>query len=339
MSQETFGLPLGITVQKSNFFLCPLNKAHCISMMSDPECKETDAPSSLSNRDVIELPDDLSLSDSDSDEPTEHFGRKIEELSSSSSEDDEGDVQQGRHVPQENPTFRLAGGSSGFFDRSKDIFAQLDSAAKLTSKQLGEDNILDGTFARPAPPSPPHTTKRKCDVAPETTRNEPSSKKVPDYLAHPERWTRYSLEDTSETSDKQNSQVALQYIQGLQDRKRSQDDVPETFRPAFNQDHSSSCDNKLVFNKPKSKDQSKNKSSFVRKEEVGLQHLDDKQEIEDDESAPLHLSSWENEEKKRKLITEEKDDTKMTSVVFNNSKRVSRKRFRKTLGEDEQSTE
>lgn len=83
-------------------------------MMSDPECKETDAPSSLSNRDAIELPDDLSLSDSDSDDPIEHFGRKIEELSSSS-EDDEGDAQEGQHVPQENPTFRLAGGSSGFF--------------------------------------------------------------------------------------------------------------------------------------------------------------------------------------------------------------------------------
>uniref|UniRef100_A0A8C2KVI7 Protein TSSC4 n=1 Tax=Cyprinus carpio TaxID=7962 RepID=A0A8C2KVI7_CYPCA len=97
-------------------------------------------------------------------------------------------------VPQENPTFRLAGGSSGFCHRSRDIFAQLDSAAKLTSKDLGEDNILDGTFARPAPPSPPpQAAKRKCGQ--ETTKKQPPVKKLPDYLGHPERWTHYSLED------------------------------------------------------------------------------------------------------------------------------------------------
>uniref|UniRef100_A0A673K3R2 U5 small nuclear ribonucleoprotein TSSC4 n=1 Tax=Sinocyclocheilus rhinocerous TaxID=307959 RepID=A0A673K3R2_9TELE len=117
-------------------------------------------------------------------------------------------------VPQENPTFRLTGGSSGFCDRSRDIFAQLDSAAKLTSKDLGEDNILDGTFARPAPPSPPPpAAKRKCGQ--ETTKKQPPGKKLPDYLGRPERWTHYSLEDVAETSDRENSQVAHQYIQAV----------------------------------------------------------------------------------------------------------------------------
>ncbi|KAI7813816.1 putative protein TSSC4 [Triplophysa rosa] len=298
--------------------------------MSDPKSTVKGASDSLSNRDTIELPDDLSLSDSDPDEPNEHFVRKVEDLSSSSEE--EGDALYGQHVSQENPTFKLTGGSSGFCDRSKDIFAQLDSAAKLTSKQLGEDNILDGTFARPAPPSPPQAAQKKCAVSPEATIKK-TSKNLPDYVAHPERWTHYSLEDVSETSDRKNSQVAHQYLQGLQDRKRSQDAVPETFSPSLNQGHRSSYENKIVFNKPKSKDQSKNKPDHVRKEEVGLQHLDDGEENEGD-AAPLpHLSSRKNEEKKRKWVTEE--DKKVTSVVFNTNKKVNRKHFRKALGDDE----
>ncbi|XP_056627695.1 protein TSSC4 [Triplophysa dalaica] len=305
--------------------------------MSDPKSTVEGASDTLSNRDTIELPDDLSLSDSDPDEPNEHFVRKVEDLSSSSEE--EGDAHFGQPVSQENPTFKLTGGSSGFCDRSKDIFAQLDSASKLTSKQLGEDNILDGTFARPAPPSPPQEAQRKCSASPEATTKKPS-KTLPDYLAHPERWTHYSLEDVSETSDRKNSQAAHQYLQALQDRKRSQDAVPETLSPALNQGHGSSYEKKIVFNKPKSKDQSENKPVHVRKGEVGLQHLDDGEEKdgeENEDAAPLpHLSSRKNEEKKRKWVTEEdkEEDKKVTSVVFN-SKKLNRKHFRKALGDEE----
>ncbi|XP_052007318.1 protein TSSC4-like [Xyrauchen texanus] len=303
--------------------------------MTDPKCKEKDAPNSLSNRDAIELPDDLSLSDSDSDEPTEHFSRKVEDLSSSEEEED---ARPRLPVPQYNPTFRLTGGSSGFCDRSKDIFTQLDSAAKLTSKQLGEDNILDGMFARPAPPSPPDVAQGKCDVDPEATKTQPLGKKLPNYLAHPERWTHYSLEDIPETID----QVAPQDIQGLQESKRSQNAVLETFTPAFNQDHASSYDNKIVFTKPKSKDQSRNKLDHLSKEEVGLKHLDDGQDNEEGESTPLHhLGSWKNEEKKRKWFPEkekEEEDKKVTSVVFNSGRKLNRKRFRKTI-EDEEGAE
>ncbi|KAA0723348.1 Protein TSSC4 [Triplophysa tibetana] len=303
-----------------------------MNKMSDPKSTVKGASDTLSNRDTIELPDDLSLSDSDPDEPNEHFVRKVEDLSSSSEE--EGDAHFGQPVSQENPTFKLTGGSSGFCDRSKDIFAQLDSASKLTSKQLGEDNILDGTFARPAPPSPPQENQSKCAGSPEATIKKPS-KNLPDYLAHPERWTHYSLEDVSETSDRRNSQAAHQYLQALQDRKGSQDVVPETLSPALNPGHSS-CEKKIVFNKPKSKDQSENKPVHVRKGEVGLQHLDDEEENEGD-AAPLpHRSSLKNEEKKRKWVTEEdkEEDKKVTSVVFN-SKKLNRKNFRKALGDDE----
>lgn len=294
--------------------------------MSDQNCKEKDALNSLSNRDTIELPDDLSLSDSDSDEPIEHFSRKVEYLSSSSEDEDE-TPQHVQSVPQENPTFRLAGGSSGFCHRSRDIFAQLDSAAKLTSKDLGEDNILDGTFARPAPPSPPQEAQMKCGGQ-ETTKKQPPGKQLPDYLANPERWTHYSFEDTADTSDRKNSQIASQFIQGLQDSRRSQKDVLETFTPAFNQDHGTPSENKIVFTKPKIKDQSGSKLDHAKKEEVELQHLDDRQEADEGEDGPLHV-------KKRKWRTEiEEEDKKGSSVVFNSSKKVNRKHFRKTLEGD-----
>lgn len=295
--------------------------------MSDSNRKEKDAHS-LSNKDAIELSDDLSLSDSDSDEPTD-FSRKVEDLSSSSEDEDE-TPQHVQSVPQKNPTFRLTGGSSNFCDRSKDIFAQLDSAAKLTSKDLGEDNILDGTFARPAPPSPPQDAQMKCGQ--ETTKKQPPGKKLPDYLARPERWTHYSLEDTADTSDKKNSQIAHKFIRGLQDSKGSQKDVLENFTPAFNQDQGSTSENKIVFTKPKIKDQSGSKLDRAKKEEVELQHLDDRQETDEGEDGPLHhrFSPWENKEKKRKWGTEkEEEDKKVSSVVFN-SKKVNRN-FRKTL--------
>ncbi|XP_073693515.1 U5 small nuclear ribonucleoprotein TSSC4 [Garra rufa] len=306
--------------------------------MSDSKRKEKDDLNSLSNRDTVDLPDDLSLSDSDSDEPIEHFGRKIEDLSSSSEDEDE-TPQHVQSVPQENPTFKLTGGSSGFCNRSRDIFAQLDSAAKITSKDLGEDNILDGTFARPAPPSPPQPAQSKCGQ--ETTEKQPPSKKLPDYLAHPERWTHYSLEDIPETSDRKNSQVAHQYIQGLQESKKSQKDTIEIFTPAFNQDPSSKSENKIVFTKPKIKDQSGSKLDHAKKE-VGLQHLDHRQETDEGGDAHLqhHRISWKNKEKKRKWGAEKvEEDIKVSSVVFNSSKKINRKHFRKTLEDDEGGTE
>ncbi|TRZ00148.1 hypothetical protein DNTS_026265 [Danionella cerebrum] len=294
------------------------------AMMSDLKPKE-DATKSLSDRDADEIPEGLSLSDSD--EPLDSFVRKVEDLSSSS--DEEGDTGQLVQSAPENPAFLLSGGSTGFCDRSRDIFAQLDSAAKLTSKDLGEDNILDGSFARPAPPSPPQAVHQKC-VRPEATKHQPASKKLPDYLAHPERWTHYSLEDVPESSDGKNSQVAHQYIQELQESKRSQKAALEMFSPAFNQDHGSLGENKIVFSKPKNKEHGGSRAAHAKKEEVGLQHLDER--VEGDEGDPLNRhSSAAKEERKRKWENKKEDEKIASSTVFNMSKKVNRKHFRKTL--------
>ncbi|MCI4393072.1 hypothetical protein PGIGA_G00153280 [Pangasianodon gigas] len=301
--------------------------------MSDPKGRD-DTPNSLSNRDAIDLPDDASLSDSDPDESSQPLGRKVEELSSSS---DEENVQQGSNVPQGAPMFKLPGGSFGFSYRSRSIFDQLDSAVKLTSSQLAEDNVIDGTFARPAPPSPP--MKRR---EPERTKKASSTKTVPDYLLHPERWTRYDLDDVPETSDRKNSQVAHEFIQGLHNRRRSQEAAASSFSPAFNQDHSSSSEHKIIFSKPSqsSKDEGHNlhKVDRAKTKEVGLVHLDDEQE--EDEGGTMaslhHNLSLDGKKKKRKWVDEgNNEDGKGSNVTFSSGRKVNRKNFRKAVEEED----
>ncbi|XP_058237545.1 U5 small nuclear ribonucleoprotein TSSC4 [Hemibagrus wyckioides] len=294
-----------------------------------------DTPNSLSNRDAIDLPDDASLSDSDPDESLQPLSRKVEEVSSSSDEDN---VQHGSDVPQGTSTFKLTGGSLGFSFRSRSIFDQLDSAVKQTSSQLAEDNVIDGAFARPAPPSPP--MKRK---EPERSKKASSSKTVPDYLLHPERWTRYDLDDVPETSDRKNSQVAHEFIQELHNHRRSQEAAASSFSPAFNQDHSSSAEHKIMFSKPNqaSKDEGQNlhKVNRAKTKEVGLVHLDDEQEEEEEggKMASLpHNLSLDGKEKKRKRVDESSnEDAKETNVIFSSGRKVNRKNFRKTVEEED----
>jgi hypothetical protein len=52
-------------------------------------------------------------------------------------------------------------------------------------------------------------------------------------VAHPERWTKYSLEDVAEGSEQSNQAAALAFL-GI----RSQA-TPADYLPSFNQDHSS----------------------------------------------------------------------------------------------------
>lgn len=291
-------------------------------------------PNSLSSRDAIDLPDDASLSDSDPDETLQPFSRKVEELSSSS---DEENAQIGSEVPQGTAMFKLTGGSFGFSYRSKSIFDHLDSTVKLNSSPLAEDNIIDGTFARPAPPSPPMKLRE-----PERTKKVSSTKTVPDYLLHPERWTRYDLDDVPETSDKKNSQVAHEFIQELQNRRRSQKADASSFSPAFNQDHGSSSEHKIIFTKPSqfSRDEAQNlhKVDRVNTKEVGLVHLDEVQEQEEGEKmTTFHNNcSLDGEKKKRKWVDEgNNEEGKGSNVTFSSGRKVNRKNFRKAVEEED----
>ncbi|KAM9493783.1 U5 small nuclear ribonucleoprotein TSSC4 [Clarias gariepinus] len=300
--------------------------------MSDPKGRD-DTPNSLSNRDTIDLPDDASLSDSDPDESLQSLSRKVEELSSSS---DEENVQHTSKVSEETPSFKLMGGSFGFSYRSRSIFDQLDSVGKLTSSQLAEDNIVDGTFARPAPPSPPMRCRE-----PQRTKKASSSKTVPDYLLHPDRWTRYNLEDVPDTSDRKNSQVAHEFIQSLHKRRRSEEADASSFSPAFNQVHSSSSEHKIIFTKPSqsSKDEGQNLHKVDRAKEVGLVHLDDEQQEEEGGgkmSSLHHNLSLDGGKKKRKWMDEgDNEDGKGSSATFSSGRKVNRKNFRKAVGEED----
>ncbi|XP_062271768.1 U5 small nuclear ribonucleoprotein TSSC4 [Scomber scombrus] len=135
--------------------------------------------------------------------------------------------------------FSLRGGSSGFSNRSHSIFECLDSVAKLASSTLGQDNVIDGVFARPLPPAPSRKTSQ-----PPPSGSTPAKKRgVPDYMVHPDRWTHYSLEDVAETSDRGNSRAALQYLASLQPKKEE----PE---PDSQGDASCSTKQKIIFSKP-----------------------------------------------------------------------------------------
>lgn len=300
--------------------------------MSDPKGRD-DTLNSLSNRDTIDLPDDASLSDSDPDESSQPTSRKVEELTSSS---DEENVQDGSEVPQGTSMFKLTGGSFGFSYRSRSIFDHLDNAVKLTSSPLAEDNIVDGTFARPAPPSPPMKPRE-----PERTKKASSTKTVPDYLLHPERWTRYDLHDVPETSDRKNRQVAHEFIQGLHNRRRSQEAAASSFSPAFNQDHGISSVHKIIFSKPSqsSKDEGQNlhKVDPAKTKKIGLVHLDDEQEEEaGGKMASLHQNLSLNVEKKRKWLDEgNNEEDKGSNATFSSGRKVNRKNFRKAAEEED----
>ena len=321
--------------------------------MCDPEGQGESAPNRLSNRDTIQLPDELSLSDSDPDDAFTPFGQRVEDLSSSSDED-EARAQRQQGVPpplgRGESVFQLRGGSLGFSDRSRNIFESLESAVKLTSAQLGDDNVLSGTFARPAPPSPPPLARGRKSGMPPTRippkhqqPTPPVASKLPDYLANPERWTRYNLDDVPETSDRRNSQVATQFIQGLQEQRRSQEDLGESFLPTFNQSQASGDQHKILFSKPRPSSREEGaggqKQGRQRKAGVGLLHLDEAQEEEEGTRPDGSRHSLpRKEDRKRKWAPskewgekedQEEETEKPATIAFSISKKVNRKQFRK----------
>ncbi|XP_028812603.1 U5 small nuclear ribonucleoprotein TSSC4 [Denticeps clupeoides] len=308
-------------------------------------CERADgAAETLSNRDAVKLQDELSLSDSDPEETIEALGPKVEDLSSSSGDEDGQDNQS--HTATGGPAFLLQGGSMGFSYRSKNIFDNLESSAKLKSSHLSEDNVLDGPFARPAPPSPPMLDGGKKSES--SVAKKPSTGKgVPDYLTNPERWTRYSLEDVEETSDQRNRQVAFQFLQDIQKQKLSLGPQDRPLTRTFNQEHGSQDKHKILFSKPsqgtKEEDVGSSKPSREKKAEVGLFHLDEAPWEEDDGKSAPSLRQRPPEEK-RKINSASDDETedageegeKPAGVAFKSgSRKTNRKHFRRTVEADE----
>lgn len=194
--------------------------------------------------------DSISLSDSDSNLSWPGDA----EVESLSPEVQPGETQEDPE-PEEPPShssgtpttavqpFLLRGMSSTFSQRSHSIFDCLEGAARRVPAPAVQTNMSDnGNFKCPLSPSnqPPAGTLGRAHRRPDPPRVAP----VPDYVAHPERWTKYSLEDVAEASEQSNQAAALAFL-GSRSPK-----VLTDCTLSFNQDPSSCGEGRVVFTKP-----------------------------------------------------------------------------------------
>lgn len=204
--------------------------------------------------------DTVSLSDSDSDDLGLADEAEVDTISPEELSVDDGEYRSAETPDSSNSShrspvqpFHLRGMSSTFSLRSQSIFDCLEEAAKLSVPSMPEDNVVDGRFKRPLPPTTAAGSmvleslgkQVKAVQAPKT------SPAVPDYVAHPERWTKYSLDGVSESSDKTNRAVAMEFLEGLKKRGKEQSSATQdSYTPYFNQDPSSCGAGRIVFSKP-----------------------------------------------------------------------------------------
>lgn len=266
------------------------------------------------------------LSDSDESEPEELPNRELDH--GGDDDDDDDSVPAAFHKAQDS--FSLSGGCSAFSERSHSIFGCLDIVDLQTSSSLSQENIRDRLC--PQPPVPSRNTSHLLSSCP----TPPKKRGVPDYLVHPERWTHYSLEDVTETSDQDNSKVAHSFLSSLQqERKRD-----------------SSCDiqQRMIFSRPKRQmeEQPADQLSTVRGKErrIHLSHLEEEDEKgrqrektegrrtekseekdkdqETDKSGPVTLAEDKNQVQKNKM-----EESSQGFMYFRNTKA---KNYRKSSG-------
>ncbi|KAK5874682.1 hypothetical protein PBY51_019609 [Eleginops maclovinus] len=205
--------------------------------------------------------------------------------------------------------FSLRGGGSAFSNRSHSIFECLDSVARLASSSSSSSSqnhrpVSDGVFARPLPPPPSRKTSQPAPSSP-----TPAKKRgVPDYLVHPERWTRYNLEDVTETSEQGNTRAAHNFLSSLQPRKEQQESAGDS---ATNLQH------KMIFSRPSGlKEQPEDPPSAAtgRDKEARLRLLEEEEEEEEEsrkkDTRLSHLEEEEDEEEE-----EEEDNVEEKEIA------------------------
>uniref|UniRef100_A0A8C4TEF8 U5 small nuclear ribonucleoprotein TSSC4 n=1 Tax=Erpetoichthys calabaricus TaxID=27687 RepID=A0A8C4TEF8_ERPCA len=242
------------------------------------------------------LPDSISLSDSDSEDTTPNYGAEVENSSSDSSDgeclaSDQALSKSGSAERVKKP-FQLQGTSIGFSFRSKNIFDGLESAAKIKVPSLGDDNVVDGPFVRPLLPQAKKNTEPKY------------SHSVPDYVTHPERWTKYSLEGVSETSCRKNAMVAHEFIESLQKRQKEDEKESESRKSDHGRDDS--------------------------KKKVELLHIENQQE--ESMHGSVERSQPELEIRKRKA----EDEMAVETVGFHLGRKMNRKNIRRQESEEDE---
>uniref|UniRef100_A0A2D4Q3N3 U5 small nuclear ribonucleoprotein TSSC4 n=1 Tax=Micrurus surinamensis TaxID=129470 RepID=A0A2D4Q3N3_MICSU len=265
--------------------------------------------------------------------------------------------------------FHLKGMSSSFSQRSQNIFDCLEGAAKQAVPLTGEDNVIDKRFKRPLPPlsisnkMPAECFGRKR----EPIQSYKSSPPVPDYVAHPERWTKYSLENVAECNDDTNRSIAMEFFSGLNKGRKEQSSThPENYVPSFNQDASSSGTGRIIFSKPVKAglDRSGKKRGASTEEKLEaninanqeasgspLDNLDAQNKgdvviLDPSESKEREKEDWEPlklEEQGAQIANtdspEEPEENVTTTIGFHGSKKRSRKHFRPKANHDDEEEE
>ncbi|NXG77925.1 TSSC4 protein, partial [Baryphthengus martii] len=321
------------------------------------------------------LPSDtVSLSDSDSDDLGLVDEAEVDTISPEEQSVDDGDCRSGDTPTSSNSShrspvqpFHLRGMTSTFSLRSQSIFDCLEEAAKLSVPSMSEDNVVDGRFKRPLPP-----TTVSGSVVPESLGKQDrpvqaprTSPAVPDYVAHPERWTKYSLGGVSESNDKTNRAVAMEFLAGLKKRGEKQSSATqEAYTPYFNQDPSSCGAGRIVFTRPAKrsvdglekktsagedkkhmktdlKGRSHKKTDDSREEDkVELGHLDSGSGKAADEEECVMVGDLNAESKRSARFSGAGEEPLVETVGFHCSKKKNRKNFRPKVddeGEEEES--
>ncbi|KAM6321830.1 U5 small nuclear ribonucleoprotein TSSC4 isoform 1-T2 [Podargus strigoides] len=321
------------------------------------------------------LPSDtVSLSDSDSDDLGLADEAEVDTVSPEEPSVDDGDSRSGETPDSSSSShrspvqsFHLRGVSSTFSLRSQSIFDCLEEAAKLSVPSMPEDNVVDGRFKRPLPPAtvssnvvPQNLGKQAKPVqAPKT------SPAVPDYVAHPERWTKYSLGEVPESTDKTNRAVAMEFLEGLKKRGEEQSSATQdSYTPYFNQDPSSCGAGRIVFSKPikrgvdglekktsAGEDDKKHmkidlkgkyfkKTDDLKENKVELGHLDSVYGKATEEEGCVMAGNLNAEGKLGARFRGAREEPSIETVGFHCSKKKNRKNFRPKVddvGEEEES--
>lgn len=194
--------------------------------------------------------DTASLSDSDSDVSLPG-GAEMEALSpgvlpgeaQGDSDPDESSLSARGLCAAAVQPFQLRGTSSTFSWRSRNIFDCLEGTGGRVPPSVAQTGPGDeGGFPRPPAPAsrPPGEDPGRASQSAAPPRLPP----VPDYVAHPERWTKYSLENVAEVSEQSNRAAALAFL-GSPSLAAPSDRVS-----SFNQDASSCGEGRVVFTKP-----------------------------------------------------------------------------------------
>ncbi|XP_056382851.1 protein TSSC4 [Hyla sarda] len=210
-------------------------------------------------------PDTLSLSDSD---PALSDEAEVTSLSPGEEEEDDEEEpgQEGEQKSSALP-FTLKGTNASFSQRSFGIFGGLLDLQKNSplTQQNRKPEVVD-TLVGDLKREESDVTAELVSTGIEAAAIKPTNKgstsakplgssgRLPDYLAHPERWTKYSLENVPDTSDRTNRNTALSFLNELRHQKEAKEVPRETSKRSFNQD--SSCSNqegRILFSKPTKK--------------------------------------------------------------------------------------